>query len=55
MDLLNDHGRLFGVVNVINALSVVVAGVALVFSGGSCKHADIDESSASRPRDPAYA
>jgi len=40
MDLLDDQGRLFGLINVIDllavllALAVVVAGVALVFSGG---------------------
>ncbi|WP_251344285.1 DUF4330 family protein [Haloplanus halophilus] len=41
MHLLDDQGRVFGIVNVIDllavlfALAVVVAGVALVFSGGS--------------------
>jgi len=41
MDLLDDQGRIFGLVNVIDllavlfALSVVVAGVALVFSSGA--------------------
>jgi hypothetical protein len=41
MPLLDDQGRLFGLINVVDllavlfALSVVVAGVALVFSGGS--------------------
>lgn len=52
MHLLDDQGRVFGVINVINLLAVlfahpvIAAGIALVFSGGSSEHADIDESSA---------
>jgi hypothetical protein len=48
MGLLDDQGNLFGVVNVIDllavlfALSVVVAGVALVFSGGSSEPPETD-------------
>jgi len=47
MRILDDHGRLFGIINVIDllavlfALAVVVAGVALVFSGGSTEQPDL--------------
>ncbi|MFB6102268.1 MAG: DUF4330 family protein [Haloplanus sp.] len=47
MALLDDQGRVFGVVNVIDllavllAVAVVVAGAALVFSGGSSDRPDL--------------
>jgi hypothetical protein len=48
MRILDDQGRLFGIINVIDlfailfALAVVVAGVALVFSGGPSESPDLD-------------
>ena len=47
MEMLDERGRLFGIINVIDlfailfALAVVVAGVALVFSGGSTDQPDL--------------
>jgi hypothetical protein len=48
MELLDEQGRIFGVVNVIDllavlfAVAVVVAGVALVFSGDSSQEPELD-------------
>ena len=48
MEFLDEQGRVFGIVNVIDllailfALAVVVAGVALVFSGGSDEDPEFD-------------
>jgi hypothetical protein len=47
MQILDDHGRLFGLINVIDllailfAFSLVVAGVALVFSSGSSENPEL--------------
>lgn len=48
MELLDEQGRVFGLINIIDllavlfALAVVVAGVALVFSGGSSEPPETD-------------
>ena len=47
MELLDERGRIFGIINIIDllavlfAVAVVVAGVALVFSGGSSEDPEL--------------